>query len=106
MMAIWQEFDPRVMLIFVVFLAIAEIFVQIRWRMTIACPLCGFDPVLYMKDSALAVEKVQIRLQKRKEDPSSLLAKPLQIPKIGREKAELIQKAQSGQKGSLVSRQI
>lgn len=106
MMAIWQEFDPRVMLIFVLFLAIAETFVQVRWRLTITCPLCGFDPVLYLKDSTRAVEKVKIRLDKRKMDPSSLLAKPLQIPKIGREKAELIQKAQAGQKGSLVSRQI
>ena len=106
MMAIWQEFDPRVMLIFVLFLAIAETFVQVRWRMTITCPLCGLDPVLYLKDSTKAVEKGKIRLEKRKIDPSSLLAKPLQIPKIAREKAELIEKAQSGQKGSLVSRQL
>lgn len=106
MMAIWQDFDPRVMLIFVVFLAIAEIFIQVRWRMTIACPFCGFDPVLYLKDSTKAVEKVKIRLADRRKDPASLFTKPLQIPKISKEKSELLEKAQSGQKGSLVSRQI
>lgn len=106
MMGIWQDFDPRVILIFVLFVAIAEIFVQVRWRMTIACPLCGFDPVLYLKDSVKAVDKVKIRLEQRRKDPASLLAKPLRLPKISKEKSELLEKAQLGQKGSLVSRQI
>ncbi len=106
MMVIWQQFDPRVSLIFVFFLAIAEVFVQVRWRLTIECPLCGFDPVLYVKDSVKAAEKVKIKLDKRKNNPATLLSKPLNLPTISKQKAELIEKAQSGQKGSLVSRQI
>ena len=106
MMAIWQEFDPRAFLFFVFLLAIAECFVQIRWRMTIACPHCGFDPVLYMKDQPKAVEKVKSRLNVRKNNPATLLAKPLHLPKISKERADLLQKAESGEKGSLVSRQI
>lgn len=106
MMAIWQEFDPRVMVIFIFLLAIAEVFVQIRWRMTMTCPHCGFDPVLYLKDQAKAVEKVKIRLDQRRSNPATLLAKPIHLPKISKEKAEMLQKVESGQKGSLVSRQI
>lgn len=106
MMAIWQEFDPRSLVIFVFLLAIAEVFVQVRWRMTIACPHCGFDPVLYLKDQGKAVEKVKIRLDQRRNNPATLLAKPLHLPKLTKQQAENIQKAESGQKGSLVSRQI
>jgi hypothetical protein len=95
MFAIFQEFDPRVMLIFVAFLGVAEIFVQIRWRLTIVCKHCGFDPVLYLKDSEKAVVKVKTRLEQRQRDPASMLAEPLQIPKLSKEKAELIEKARS-----------
>ena len=104
MFAVFQEFDPRVLLIFVAFLAIAEIFVQFRWRLTIVCKHCGFDPVLYLKDSEKAVAKVKLRLDQRQKDPASLLAEPLQIPKLPKEKAELIEKANSG--GALVNKRI
>jgi hypothetical protein len=104
MFALFQEFDPRVLLIFVAFLAMAEVFVQVRWRLTIVCKYCGFDPVLYLKDTALAVEKVKIRLDQRKKDPATLLANPLQIPKLSRSKAELLSKAQAG--GALVNKRV
>lgn len=105
MFAIFHEFDPRVMLIFVAFLAIAETFVQVRWRLTIVCRHCGFDPVVYLKDSALAAAKVKMKLEKRKEDPATLLSRPLQLPRISREKAELIEKAQKAGP-SLVSKRV
>ena len=104
MFAIFQEFDPRVMLIFVAFLATAEIFVQIRWRLTIVCKYCGFDPVTYVKDTEKAVARVKLRLDQRQKDPASLLAEPLDLPKISKEKAELIEKAKTG--GALVSKRI
>lgn len=103
MFAIFEEFDPRALLIFVTFLAIAEIFVQVRWRLAIVCPYCGFDPVLYLKDSARAVEKVKVCLNRRKNDPASLLAKPLQLPKLSKERAELLEKASAG---ALVNKRI
>jgi hypothetical protein len=110
MMALFQEFDPRVFLLFILFLAISEIFVQLRWRLTLVCKECGFDPVLYLKNHELAAEKVKFHLEQRKRDPASLLKPPLQIPKISKEKAEQLREeataAATKQRGSLVNRQI
>jgi hypothetical protein len=80
MMLVWQAFDARVIFIFVSFLATAEVFVQLRWRINMVCKHCGFDPVIYLKDQARAAEKVQAFLKRRKEDPAFLLAKPLNLP--------------------------
>ena len=38
---------------------ISEIFIQLRWRLTVACPRCGFDPVLYVKDPEKAARRVR-----------------------------------------------
>jgi len=100
----FQEYDPRVLLIFVAFLAVAETFVQLRWRLTIVCKYCGFDPVLYLKDTTKAVAKVKIRLEQRQYDPATLLASPLQLPTLSKEKAELLEKAQTA--GALVNKRI
>lgn len=105
MFVLFQEFDPRVLLIFVAFLALAETFVQIRWRLTIVCRHCGFDPVLYLKDSTRAAAKVKIRLDQRRQDPATLLARPLDLPKLSKEKAELLEKAQTAT-ASLVSKRV
>lgn len=116
MYLIFREFDPRVLLMFVVFLAISEVFVQLRWRIAMTCKHCGFDPVLYLKDVDAAVAKVQKRLEERKNDPSAMLAAPLKIPYRVKTKdlkaefkSEAISKAvatSNGKKGRLVSRQI
>lgn len=95
---IWHDFDPRFMIIFVAFLAISEVFVQFRWRVTIVCKQCGFDPVLYLKDSVKAAEKVRIKLAQRESAAESVLAAPLKIPKISKARAEQVAKAQSGQR--------
>lgn len=80
MLAFYGEWDPRFFLIFVVLLAVAETFVQFRWRVSTVCPHCGFDPVLYLKDQKAAADKVSAVLQKRKDDPSMYFARPLNIP--------------------------
>ena len=100
----WGAFDPRVLMIVAVFLAITEIFIQIRWRLSVSCKQCGFDPVLYVKEPEKAAQKVSAHLQKRREDPKYLLAKPLNLPTITPAKAEALQS--KGKKGSLVSRQV
>jgi hypothetical protein len=107
MMAFWQTFDPRVILIFVVFLAAAETFVQIRWRLNIVCKHCGFDPVLYLKDAGQAAEKVKVFLARRKADPASLLKPALKIPVLHRQKSADPQKPSTkAPTGRLVSKQI
>ena len=71
MLGIWQKLDPRGLVLFVLFLAIAEMFIQIRWRLTLACPFCGFDPILYLRNPEKAADKVKVRLNKARE--SSIL---------------------------------
>lgn len=73
MMIFWQQFDFRVEIIFVLCLAISEVFIQVRWRLNIVCPHCGFDPVLYIKDHEKAAAKVKATLDTKKSDPSLLL---------------------------------
>ncbi len=107
MLAIWQHFDPRVMLFLVAYLALAETFVQIRWRLNIVCRFCGFDPVLYLKDSTKAADKVKITLEKREKDPASLLKRRLDIPVLRKKKpAAESPTAASLAKGRLVSKEI
>jgi hypothetical protein len=104
MYGMWREFDPRVMMIFAVFLAMTETFIQLRWRLSVYCKQCGFDPVLYVKDPDKAAEKVMAHLQVRRADPKYLLAKPLNLPAIPKEKAEALKNRDK--KGALVSRQV
>lgn len=94
MYTIWQEFDPRVCLLFVAFLAVSEIFVQIRWRLTIVCRQCGFDPVLYVKEPQLAAAKVKAQLARRKEDPRFILSRPLNLPVVSKATIEEAEKKQ------------
>lgn len=103
MFALWHEYDPRAIIAFVVCLAISEVFVQIRWRLSVVCRACGFDPILYVKNPEAASEKVKFQLDRRKEDPKYLLAKPLNLPAITAEKAKALQ---TKEKGRLVSRSI
>jgi len=65
---IWHRFDPRAIVLFVGGLIVAEVFVQLRWRMGVSCPYCNFDPVLYRKSADKAAEKVLQFYDKRKED--------------------------------------
>lgn len=99
----WQGFDPRVVVIFVLCTGFTEVFLKIRWRMSLACQQCGFDPVLYKRDADQASQKVRAHLEKRALDPRYLLAKPLDLPKLPAAKAEALQ---SKGKGRLVSRTL
>lgn len=103
MFALWQQFDPRVLIVFVICLAISEVFVKIRWRLSVVCRSCGFDPVLYLKAPEQAANKVKEQLDQRRQDPKYLLAKPLNLPAIPADKAKALQ--EKG-KGRLVSRSI
>lgn len=103
MYILWHEFDPRVMIIFVICAAVSEVFVKLRWRLSVVCRVCGFDPVLYLKKPELAAEKVKFQLEARKQDPKYLLSKPLHLPALAPEKAKAL--AEKG-KGRLISRTL
>jgi hypothetical protein len=112
---LFQSFDPKSLILFVVLLAISEIVVQIRWRINIVCRHCGFDPILYKKDPLKAASLVKVQLDKRKLDPISILSEPLKLPVLTKERALVLaqQEAQlysnseaKKTRGRLVSKQI
>ena len=63
---IWLSFDPRGLIFFSIFVMTSEIVIQIKWRLTLPCPFCGFDPVLYLRKPELVAEKVKIKLEAAK----------------------------------------
>jgi hypothetical protein len=79
---IWQELDPKALVVTVFFLISMEIFVRVRTRVELSCPHCGFDPILYRKDVAAACERVKTHLKERAEDPQVWLARkpPVRLP--------------------------
>jgi hypothetical protein len=77
---VWQELDPRLVMFFALALGLAELFVVLRWRLTIACQKCGFDPVLYKKKPALAAARVKETYKRKMEDPLSAFAPPPKLP--------------------------
>ena len=85
MFAIWRGFDARVTVIFVIFIAVAEVFVRTRWRMSLPCPHCGFDPLLYKTNRPEAVKRVKAKLDDLRLSGKHLLKQNnpfLHIPKV------------------------
>ncbi|RME17865.1 MAG: hypothetical protein D6797_01545 [Bdellovibrio sp.] len=66
---LYGRFDGRVILVWVVGLILAEIFTHLRWRLSLICQACGFDPVLYLKDKEAAAQKVKEILEKKASNP-------------------------------------
>jgi hypothetical protein len=76
---LWQNPDPRGLFIVACFVCIGEIVVQMRWWQSMICKNCGFDPIIYLKDPALAGEKIKDFLQKRSVSADYLLKPPVRI---------------------------
>lgn len=83
----WQDIDPRFVVFFALALGIAELFIVLRWRLSIACPKCGFDPVLYKKKPDLAAARVKVFYKARMEDPLSAFSPPPRLPFVSKSKA-------------------
>jgi hypothetical protein len=103
----WQKFDFKIFALFAILVCILEFFCQLKWRVSIMCSQCGFDPVLYLKDKDKAVLKIKAHLEKRKQDPRILLSKnpklnlPIMNKSAGqkRESEKRAQVAQVAKKG-------
>ncbi len=65
----WQEIDFKLIPFSVSVLGLMEVSIQIRWRMSLPCKKCGFDPLTYIKSPSKAAEQVRMRFEKRLEDP-------------------------------------
>ncbi len=68
-----ETFHPLFFVLSFVFMSIAEVAVQMRWRLHLKCPHCGFDPLLYMKSPKLAAAAVNTYIEKQRHDPAFLL---------------------------------
>lgn len=63
-----------------------ELFVRMRWKNSVVCTHCAFDPLLYKKNPELAATKVNEFMKFRKTSTKHLLRPTPQIPT--RQKAE------------------
>jgi hypothetical protein len=70
---VWGEFHIAGPLLFVIFASVAEWTHRLRWRYSIKCKSCGFDPLLYKSAPAEAAQTVKAFLDNRKKDPLYLL---------------------------------
>jgi hypothetical protein len=112
MWSFWQRVEPRGVLIFIIVQVCIEIVVHFRWRISLACQHCGFDPLIYLKNQNKAAEKVKSYLERRKGNPRFLLAPVLNLVRRPAEKNKSGSigardlPAQKSNKGRLVSRTI
>lgn len=68
----WQEVNPRFLPIWVTILGLTEILIQLRWRVSLPCQKCGFDPALYLRDPKKAAVIVQRVMKARFENPNTI----------------------------------
>ncbi|AZZ37152.1 hypothetical protein CIK05_10235 [Bdellovibrio sp. qaytius] len=76
---IWHQPDARGLVILGALLMVSEISIKLRWRQSLLCQHCGFDPVLYMKSPQLAAVKIQDFMKTRSEKPEFLLKPALNL---------------------------
>ncbi len=76
-----HDIDFRVGVIFIANLFVIELALKIRWRMSVICHECGFDPVIYKRNPELMSKMVKAKTDTRRLDPVKSLFFPLTIPK-------------------------
>ena len=89
-----HQVEPVVFVIFIATLFVNELILQVRWRMSLICHECGFDPVIYKRNPELACQMVKTRIEKRKEDPIKSTFFPLLLPKRKESKLEKLESTQ------------
>jgi hypothetical protein len=102
-LVLFHQMDPRAFVFFAFYMAIGELFVQVRWKLKIVCPHCGFDPSLYLRSQPAALEKVKKHIERRKTDPAFLLKPALFSASQHRPKDALF-KSNTGNEKSLQAR--
>lgn len=67
--------DPIGIMVFCIFILGAEVFIYLRWRMSIVCSLCGFDPILYKRSPAKASARVGEFFKEQVDNPEFWLSR-------------------------------
>lgn len=70
---VWGEFHFAGLIVFSLLTMAAEIVHRMRWRSSIKCKGCGFDPVVYKANPEQAASIVKAVLAARKQDPLYML---------------------------------
>lgn len=78
--AVFKSLDPRGLYFVGLLLMIAEAFAQAKWRTSMVCRNCGFDPVIYVRSPEQAGLKIRAFLDTRAESPAHLLRPPVAMP--------------------------
>jgi len=78
--AVYKSLDPRGLFFIAILLIVAEAFAQTKWRASMLCRNCGFDPVVYVRNPEQAGLKIKAFLDKRAESPAHLLRLPVSLP--------------------------
>ena len=76
---VWGGPDLRSLILFMTLSFTLQVFVRMRWRESVKCPHCGFDPILYKGNSEQAALKVKAFLDERKSNPKYMLKPQPQI---------------------------
>lgn len=71
----WGETDPRGLVIFCLLAAASEFFTFVRWRVSVVCKLCGFDPILYKRSPERAAVRVREFFEKQMQRPEFQLSR-------------------------------
>lgn len=87
--AIWGGPDLRSLLIFAGSIFVMQVALRMRYRESVKCPHCGFDPILYKRNHKQAAMKVRSFLEKRKENPEYMLKPQPNIKPIYLSKEEI-----------------
>jgi hypothetical protein len=67
--------DPRGLAVFGLLCATGEAFIYLRWRSSIVCRLCGFDPVIYKRSPRQASDQVAHFFREQAERPEFWLSR-------------------------------
>lgn len=87
MWVLWAEVNPKAIVFFVMNMTVCEVFLQIRWRLSLVCPHCQFDPLLYLKSPEKAAARIRQHFEKLQDSPKYLLGyHPLQRLRAERRK--------------------
>lgn len=72
---IWGAPDPRALVLFCIAIVSGEVFVYLRWRASLVCNLCGFDPIIYKRSPEKAAQAVRAFFDERSENPNFWLSR-------------------------------
>jgi hypothetical protein len=79
---VWGEFHFAGLLVFSLLAMATEVIHRMRWRSSVKCKGCGFDPVMYKNNPDLAAATVKTQLAHRKQDPLFMLKSQPKIKPI------------------------